>query len=333
MNNPCWQEELRESITDIDVLCRQLAIPHHSDTPTDYPLLVPRPFVRMMEKGNPNDPLLLQVLPQPSENMQTEGFCTDPLTERDDAVDGILNKYTGRSLLLTSPACGIHCRFCFRRYLRQTIAPTQWSTTQWSTMKWGAMQTGRMSGMLSESEEVILSGGDPLMLDDEELDGLLQSLLQRPNIRRIRIHSRLPIVLPSRLTPRLAEILTLPLPLYLVLHINHPRELSDAFLQRRELLHKPVVLSQSVLLRRINDDTQTLYCLFSRLIDARILPYYLHQLDRVSGTAHFEVSLQEGVRLMTELRHRLPGYAIPRYVCEVPGSGCKEMVVVGREAF
>jgi len=175
-------------------------------------------------------------------------------------------------------------------------------------------------------EEVILSGGDPLMLDDKALDHLLQSLLRLKHIRRIRIHSRLPVVLPNRLTPQLAELLTLPIPVYLVLHVNHPHELSGAFLEQRELLTKPVVMSQTVLLRNINDDAGTLYRLFRQLIDARIVPYYLHQLDRVTGAAHFEVPPERGVELLANLRNRLPGYAVPVYVREVGGKTCKEVI-------
>ena len=310
MNNPSWQDELRQSITNNDELCRILAIPSYS-VPTDYPLFVPRPFVGLMERGNPNDPLLLQVLPRPEENRTASGFSKDPLGEV--AKGGIaFNKYAGRTLVLASQECGIHCRFCFRRYrpkvdanVEALLAPIRNNTT---------------------IEEVILSGGDPLMLDDNALDRLLQSILQIKHVRRLRIHSRLPIVLPSRLTPTLADILTLPIPVYLVLHINHPNELSDEFLERRELLTKPIVMTQTVLLQKINDDVETLDRLFRRLIDARILPYYLHQLDRVEGAAHFEVPTELGVNILAELRTRLPGYAIPVYVREVCGKICKEVI-------
>ena len=307
--------DFRQSITDVDELCRILAIPLCS-VHTDYPLLVPRPFVNLMERGNPNDPLLLQVLPQVNEHHAVAGFSKDPLGEIADVQQcSTLNKYAGRTLLLASSACGIHCRFCFRRHFPKTtgdidtetlLAPIQHDTT---------------------IEEIILSGGDPLILDDEALDDLLQSILRIKHVRRIRIHSRLPIIMPDRLTTRLAEILTLPIPVYLVLHVNHSNELSDEFLERRELLMQPVVMAQTVLLRRINDDVETLYRLFRQLIDARILPYYLHQLDRVEGAAHFETAPEEGLRILAELRKRLPGYAIPAYVREVSGKACKEIIV------
>jgi len=314
MSHESWKNELRQSFTNVDELCQTLGLPPCADG-LDYPLLVPRPFVDLMERKNPNDPLLLQVLPQTEENQAIAGFSKDPLGEIADTCGGIvLNKYAGRSLLLVSQECCIHCRFCFRRHFPKT--PTL-----------PPIEAFLASIQNSRTEEVILSGGDPLMLDDEVLDQLLQSIVRLQHVRRIRIHSRLPIVLPSRLTPELAKVLTLPLPVYLVLHVNHPNELSEDFLERRELLVKPVLLSQTVLLRRINDDEETLYHLFHRLIDARMIPYYLHQLDQVAGAAHFEVAPEEGIRILSALRSRLPGYALPTYVREVAGTNCKEIVL------
>ena len=301
---------MNQPITDIDELCRILAIPS-SSVPTDYSLLVPRSFVDLMERGNPNDPLLLQVLPQSEEDQAACGFSEDPLGEI--AEGGIaFSKYAGRTLLLATQKCGIHCRFCFRRYLPKVEFSEE-----------TLLALIRKNDTI---EEVILSGGDPLMLEDDRLNYLLQSILQMNHIRRIRIHSRLPVVLPSRLTPKLAAILTLPIPVYVVLHVNHPNELGAEFLERRELLTKPVLMTQTVLLRRINDDVETLYHLFRRLIDARIVPYYLHQLDKVAGATHFEVPTEKGLQLLAELRARLPGYAIPKYVREVSRQICKTIV-------
>ena len=315
MSNTTWQHELYQSaITDVNELCRILSIPTCA-CPTDYPLFVPRPFVDLMERENPNDPLLLQVLPRSEENQTVPGFSKDPLNEIDDVKQNLaLNKYEGRTLFFASNKCGIHCRFCFRRHFPQ------------------------MSGKLGISqiqgdptiEEVILSGGDPLMLDDNTLDELIQRIAQINHVRRIRIHSRLPIVFPSRLTQKLAEILTIPKPVYLVLHINHPNELSNDFLERREHLTNAVVMAQMVLLRGINDNTETLYRLYSKLVDARILPYYLHQLDKVEGAAHFEAAPEVGIKILTELRERLPGYALPAYVREVPGKNCKEVMMTAK---
>ena len=320
MNDIPWQSVLRQSITSIDELCGILAIPRCSVC-VDYPLLVPRPFVDLLERGNPNDPLLLQVLPRPEENQPVTGFSKDPLGEI--AKGGLaFHRYDGRILLLVAQECGINCRFCFRRHRPKVNVG----------METPGMETSGVETLLAPIrhdttiEEVILSGGDPLILDDDALERLLQSILRIEHVRRIRIHSRLPIVLPNRLTPKLAEILTLPIPVYLVLHVNHPNELSDDFLKRRELLTKPVVMAQTVLLRQINDDTETLFRLFRRLIDARILPYYLHQLDRVEGAAHFEVLPAKGLEILAELRKRLPGYAVPVYVRETGGTTCKEVI-------
>jgi len=316
-------------ITDAGELCRILAIPPCS-VRTDYPLLVPRPFADLMERGNPHDPLLLQVLPSSAEAETVRGFSKDPLGEIADTRDRMtkgsvaLKKYTGRTLLLASQECGIHCRFCFRRHfqkeIQKKILPKAHNDTDIESLLASIRQdTG--------TEEVILSGGDPLMQSDDALDCLLQSMLPLKHIRRIRIHSRLPIVQPSRLTPALAEVLTLPLPVYLVLHVNHPNELSGEFLERRELLTKPILMAQTVLLRKVNDNTETLCRLFRRLIDARIVPYYLHQLDRVAGSAHFEVPAAEGLQILAQLRERLPGYALPVYVREVGGKNCKEVIL------
>jgi len=321
-------------ITNTNELCRILAIPSCS-VRTDYPLLVPRPFVDLMERGNPCDPLLLQVLPSSAEAEIVRGFSKDPLGEIADTRDHIaggsvaLKKYAGRTLLLASQECGIHCRFCFRRHFQKGIQKEILTKEPSKTRNNDINVESLLASIRQDTsiEEVILSGGDPLMLSDDALDCLLQSILPFKHVRRIRIHSRLPVVQPSRLTPKLAEILTLPLPVYLVLHINHPNELSDEFLERRESLTKPVLMTQTVLLRKVNDNTETLCRLFRRLIDARIVPYYLHQLDRVEGSAHFEVPTAEGLRILAELRERLPGYALPVYVREVSGKNCKEVIL------
>jgi EF-P beta-lysylation protein EpmB len=320
LTNYHWQKELGLAVRDVAELCRILQLPASTGITNNDPILVPRPLIDQMEKGNPNDPLLLQVLPRAEEKAEICGFSRNPLNEfseiptdisANSAPNRILKKYSGRSLLLVSNSCGIHCRFCFRRF-----SPPLGECRDFENV----LEPVRAD---STVEEIILSGGDPLTLNDCELRQLFQSLLKIPFLKRIRIHTRLPVVLPSRLTSELVEILSLPLPVYLVLHVNHPNELSDDFLARREMLKTPVILSQSVLLRGINDSADILVRLFERLIDHRIIPYYLHQLDRVHGAAHFEVSPEAGLCLMEQLRRRLPGYALPRYVREVPGQMCK----------
>ncbi|GHT10273.1 EF-P beta-lysylation protein EpmB [Planctomycetales bacterium] len=261
-----------------------------------------------MEIGNPNDPLLLQVLPQPEELLETAGFNRDPLDEAASFHSGTITKYPRRTLILASNACGIHCRFCFRRYLRQ-MEP----------------ETDTVLPNDPAIEEIILSGGDPLMLDDNELGNLCQRIVRLPNIKRLRIHSRLPVAEPSRMSDNLNTVLNLPIPVYLVLHINHTNELNDEFREYRRWLRSPILLSQTVLLQRINDNLETLDRLFTRLTDMGIVPYYLHQLDKIHGAAHFEVPLATGCQLVQQLRRRLSGYAVPQYVREIADSPCKEI--------
>jgi EF-P beta-lysylation protein EpmB len=312
-----WQIELSESFTDAAELCRYLNIPF-PNVQTEYPLLVPRSFVKRMQHGNPNDPLLLQVLPSPEENVATSGFSCDPLGEAANVQSScVLQKYPKRVLVLASDSCGVHCRFCFRRQLKRN-------------------RPNHLSSLLpfietldAPTEELILSGGDPLMLNNEALEKLIQQIIKLPNIKRLRIHSRLPVVLPSRMTEKLNAVLTLPkpIPVYLVLHVNHPNELDGEFAERRRLLVSPVLMSQTVLLRGINDHLETLEQLFTRLANLAIVPYYLHQLDKVQGAAHFEVPISSGCKLIAELRNRLPGYAVPRYVQEIEGLSGKMTLV------
>jgi EF-P beta-lysylation protein EpmB len=323
VTNINWKDELSQAVTNLPELCRILELPTDWENPSvlqEYPLFVPRSFAGKMAKGNPNDPLLLQILPRREELAIVSGFSRDPLHElSDDSSCGVLKKYAGRVLLLVSDSCGIHCRFCFRRFF-----PKQ---HRFNTQCSGNLET-LLAPVRSDNtiEEVILSGGDPLLLDDSGLERLLYYIVKISHVKRIRIHSRLPVVLPSRLTPELVKILSFPFPIYLVLHINHPNELSDDFLECREMLKVPVVLSQTVLLKGVNDNIDVLYRLFGRLINHRIIPYYLHQLDRVDGAAHFEVPPDEGFRLVEQLRNCLPGYAIPRYVREIPGMLSKQEI-------
>ena len=281
-----------------------------------YPLLVPESFVAKMEKGNPRDPLLLQVLPRPEELDKVEGFSDDPLQERTGVEHcPLLQKYEGRVLLLTTNQCAIHCRFCFRRNQPGTTAGT-------AGILPALMQTGSL-----RSQEVILSGGDPLTLSDDELSELLTAIQERPEVRRIRIHTRFPVVDPKRWTLPLLSMLQSDRKTVfsMVLHINHPREIDGEFAEAiTEAVNRGIpVFVQSVLLRDINDDFETLFELYEKLITLRMVPYYLHQLDRIAGAAHFEVDPERGLELMDRLYRSLPGYAVPRYVREVPGERSK----------
>lgn len=337
MTNVNWKNELSQAVTQTPELYRILGLPAEQDcqpVAEEYPLFVPRPFVGKMVKGNPNDPLLLQVLPRQEELATVSGFSRDPLHEFSNNTSScrVLKKYAGRALLLVSNDCGIHCRFCFRRFFPKL---NSFHKNHFNENPSGENYSDNFKTLLEpirsdhSIEEVILSGGDPLLLDDSELERLLYYIVKIPHVKRIRIHSRLPVILPNRLTPELIKILSFPFPVYLVLHVNHPNELGDDFWVRREELTVPVVLSQTVLLKGINDNPNVLYQLFDQLINHRIIPYYLHQLDRVHGAAHFEVSPDKGCRLMEQLRQHLSGYAIPRYVREIPGMASKQDVLLG----
>ncbi|MCS7237339.1 MAG: KamA family radical SAM protein [Thermoguttaceae bacterium] len=286
-----------------------------------FGLLVPEPFAQRIKPGDPYDPLLRQVLPTELETRSVPGFSHDPLQESAQAATGaILRKYPGRCLVLTTARCAIHCRFCFRRcrdYRGVLEEP-------------GLLAHGiDLIAKDSSIREVILSGGDPLVLDTAVLTEFLSELARIDHIKRVRIHSRVPIVLPQRVDEQLVNLFTsYRLPLFLVVHTNHPLELDDEVARAiRQLVSGGIpVLSQTVLLRGVNDKVEPLVELFERLLDLRVVPYYLHQLDRVQGAAHFEVSVEEGLKLVARLRESLPGYAVPRYVREVPGLKAKEIL-------
>jgi EF-P beta-lysylation protein EpmB len=314
-----WRKALADAIRTPAELCVALGLPDEIRERAEraargFPLLVPRGFVAKMRHGDPADPLLRQVLPVEAEHESTEGYSADPLVEVGSGpATGVLHKYPGRALLVTTGACAIHCRYCFRRHFPYGDGPKR--LADWEP----ALRA------LSEDEgihEVLLSGGDPLARRDSWLSALADRLAAIPHLRRLRIHTRLPIVLPERVDDALLEWLTgTRLTTYVVVHANHPNEIdrtTAAALGRLVDAGLPV-LNQSVLLQGVNDDVDILRELCERLIDIRVLPYYIHQLDRVSGAAHFEVAEERGRKLVEELARRLPGYAVPRYVREDAG--------------
>ncbi len=322
-----WRRELATAVRDPAELAELLGLPAESllgmaGAHRAFRLLVPRGFVARMERGNPADPLLRQVLPTASELApQPPGFVHDPLAEAAaQRAEGVLVKYRGRALLVTSGACAVHCRYCFRRhfpYAGENPRHNGWQST--------------LDAIAADPtlEEVILSGGDPLMLDDSELASLTTRLARIPHIRSLRIHTRLPVVLPERVDDNLlgwlAESL---LPVTMVLHANHPHEI-DAAVRNACLSLKANVrflLNQSVLLAGINDDTNALAKLSKVLFEAGVLPYYLHLPDPVEGTAHFDISQSRGKRLIDELRASLPGYLVPRLSRESPGAPNKIII-------
>jgi EF-P beta-lysylation protein EpmB len=286
-----------------------------------FRLLVPRGYAALMEMRNPDDPLLRQVLPVGEELVERPGFLRDPVADRAASkAAGLLQKYQGRALLITTGACAIHCRYCFRR---------NGLGAEWSILNDRAASALKRLAASPNVDEVILSGGDPLMLDDRTLSDLIARLEALPHVKRLRVHTRVPIVLPERITPALCDILARPrLRPVLVVHANHPRELTSevgaALARTRET--GATLLNQSVLLKGVNDHSEVLAELSRSLFENGVLPYYLHLLDRVTGAAHFEVGSPAASRLMEALRARLPGYLVPRLVREEPGRDAKTVL-------
>jgi len=320
-----WRELWRASITDAGELLRTVQLGHLAGRlpPGDagFALRVPRGFAARMRPGDPDDPLLLQVLPQLAELEQAPGYVADPvgdLAARE--AQGLLHKYEGRALLIASGSCAVNCRYCFRRhfpYGEEMAAAGQWRK---------ALDHLRQDASIAE---LILSGGDPLSLATPKLEELSRGLAALPQVTRLRIHTRLPVVLPERIDAAfLAWFAALPLQKVVVLHANHANEfdaaVDDACRRLREA--GATLLNQSVLLKNINDDADTLSELSERLFAAGVLPYYLHQLDRVQGSAHFEVDDARARALVEAIRGRLPGYLVPKLVREVGGDASKRPV-------
>jgi len=314
-----WKRSLADSVGSIDELLRLLrldraSLPALADTAGILPLRVPREYLARMRPGDPADPLLRQVLPLAKEGRAAAGFSADPLDEHAaQRTPGLLTKFPGRSLLVVSGACAVHCRYCFRRHYpyaevgdwRPAVAEVAADTT---------------------CAEVILSGGDPLTLDDGVLAGLAEALAEIPHLRRLRVHTRLPVVIPSRVDEALLSWLAgTRLQPVLVIHANHANEIDDQVGEAMTRLRATglTLLNQSVLLRGVNDTADALCGLSERLFEVGVLPYYLHCLDRVQGAAHFEVAEDEARALVAEVRGRLPGYLVPRLVREVVGAPCK----------
>lgn len=318
-----WQLALKTAIRSGVALCQRLELPSEfqaraSRAEQAFPVFAPLDYVAKMRRGDPHDPLLRQVLPLGDEVVAVDGFSTDPVGDEAARVSpGILQKYKGRVLVVATGACAIHCRYCFRRHFPYQDSPPL--DARWEALRGHVAEDASI-------EEVILSGGDPLTLGDDTLAELASRLASVPHLRRLRIHSRLPIVVPDRVTSELIAWMngTRLVPM-MVVHANHPRELDDSVGEALERLVDAgiPVLNQSVLLRGVNDDATALVELSRRLLDHRVLPYYLHQLDRVAGAGHFEVPVKRGLELMDQLRTELPGFAVPRYVQEVPGDAGK----------
>ena len=315
-----WRSDLNDAFRDCRTLIDHLGLDPDSlhTLNLNYPFLVPRAYAAKIKPEESEDPLLKQVLPTDQELELAKGFSSDPVGDEEaEIVPGLLKKYACRVLILTTSACAVHCRFCFRRVL---LKSTQ-SACQGQVLS----ALGHLE-KLTDVNEVILSGGDPLMLADETLGQILTALNALPHIRSIRIHTRIPTVLPSRIQMPLVELIaSSKKQIVLVSHVNHPQELgADTAWALDALRHAgAVLLNQSVLLRGVNDHASTLIQLSRALIRSGVVPYYLHQLDRVQGTHHFEVPVDQGVKIVQEMRAKCAGYLVPRYVREVPGEASK----------
>ena len=325
-----WRDQLRQAVRDPDDLIDLLELPEELRSGARmaaemFPLVVPQAFLSRIRRGDPDDPLLRQVLPIDAETGPTPaGFSSDPVGEEGASkAAGMLQKYHGRALLIVAGVCAVACRYCFRRHYPYDETPS--GLAEWQPAL-------KVIAESPDIEEIILSGGDPLMRSDEWLAELVAQLEAIPHVRRLRIHTRLPIVIPDRVTDGLLTLLSSTrFAPTVVVHANHPAEIDEACgaaLLRLVKAGVPV-LNQCVLLRGINDDVSALADLSRALLDVRVMPYYMSQLDPVAGAAHFEVSKERGLEIIAELRKQLPGFGVPRYVQEVIGAAHKVEVQSG----
>jgi len=320
-----WQKELSNVVTDPKELLELLSI-----DPTDYlqhfkarqlfPVRVPRPFINKMKQGDINDPLLKQVMPLHSEFVITDGFTTDPLEEHDTVAKGLLHKYKHRVLMIVKSGCAINCRYCFRRHFPyQDNSPNK--------AHWQEALT--YIAKHPEINEVIFSGGDPLMANDNHLTWLIEQIEAIPHVTRLRIHTRLPVVIPQRITPALVNMLkNSRLKATMVLHINHSNEIDEDLIAALEPLRAARIplFNQSVLLKGINDGAQILAALSEHLFDNGIQPYYLHMFDKVQGVAHFEVEEPAAIQIVKDTMAILPGFLMPKLVREIAGEANKTLI-------
>ncbi|MEW8043920.1 MAG: EF-P beta-lysylation protein EpmB [gamma proteobacterium symbiont of Phacoides pectinatus] len=320
---PEWQTALAQAFTEPEALFEYLGLdrsrlPSTLAASRRFRMKIPRSYAALMTRGDPGDPLLRQVLPSAEELLEVAGFCTDPVGDlATQEAPGLLHKYHGRALLITTGACAVNCRYCFRRHYPYAGA---------SAHRDGWRGALAYVAAHPEISEVILSGGDPLTLSDQRLGELCHGLGRIPHLHRLRIHTRLPVLLPGRITKDLLTlIMSTGLQTVMVLHVNHPREVTGELAGQMRLLGDAgiTLLNQSVLLRGVNDRAATLVELSEALFSAGILPYYLHLLDRVEGAAHFEVERSGAHAIHEALKARLPGYLVPRLVYEQVGAPSK----------
>ncbi len=317
-----WQDELKNTINTVGELLNWVGLPldqmpERLQAQADFAVRVPRPFAARMRHGDANDPLLQQVLPSPDELLAMPGFSHDPLSEQQSAVPGLLHKYRSRVLLITTGACAINCRYCFRRHF------------PYDDNRPGRQGLDAVTAYIEQHpdvNEVILSGGDPLAVPDRYLSDLIQRFEALPQLTRLRFHTRLPIVIPSRLTDEFVQRLGVSrLNSVMVLHSNHAQEIDDEVARSLRPLRDAGVtlLNQAVLLKGINDHASAQVALSERLFAVGVLPYYLHVLDKVHGAAHFFVDDDAARQLLREMLAALPGFLVPRLTREVAGAASK----------
>jgi len=316
-----WQALVKNSIRDIATLMSHLGLPEQPHF-SEFPILVPEPYLSRIEKENVNDPLLLQVLSSDLETIQVPGYSDQPLDENKfSPVSNLIQKYTGRVLIISSSRCAINCRYCFRRHF--PYEKSQLQEHQWDEI---------LNKINSDHSitEVILSGGDPLMLTDKTLGRIVSKIEALEHVKTLRIHTRMPMVIPQRINHQLLDwVKGTRLQIVLVNHINHEREIDSAVHEAMKLLQQAGVtlLNQSVLLKGVNDTERSLIKLSQKLFSVGILPYYIHMLDPVSGAAHFNVKQKTAVALIEKIKNQLPGYLVPKLVREVPGEGAKKVLL------
>lgn len=323
-----WQKELAAAFSDPAKLLDYLAIdpaPFRSSFAARklFPLRVPLPFVNRMEPGNPQDPLLMQVMTSRQEFVQVPGYTTDPLAEQATPLPGLLHKYDNRVLLMVRTGCAINCRYCFRRHF-----PYQDNSPNQS----GFSDVAQYIEQRSQINEIILSGGDPLMAKDQQLSALFTLLEPIKHLTRIRIHTRLPVVIPARITDQFIELCRQSrFNIVMVLHINHGNEIDHSVTDMAQQLKRAGVtlLNQAVLLKGVNDDAATQINLSEQLFNAGIMPYYLHLLDKVAGASHFDSAEATAIAMMREMHRQLPGFLVPKLVREIGGEAHKTPIDLG----
>lgn len=325
-NKDEWIFELTNVVTDLNALYQRLALDSSMlskamlDARKAFPLRVPSAFIDRMKKGDPSDPLLLQVICSADEMLEVDGYSADPLNEQNNDIPGLLHKYHNRALMMLKTGCAINCRYCFRRHF-----PYQENQSNKQNIN-AALNYIKCH---PELDEIILSGGDPLMAKDHEMAYLINELDKIAHIKRLRIHSRLVVTIPSRVTESLCQLFKQSrLQILLVTHINHPNEIDQRVTTSMQKLREinVTLLNQSVLLKNINDESAVLVELSNKLFNSGILPYYLHLLDKVKGAAHFFVDDKTAKKLMRELAQQVSGYLVPKLAREISGESSKRII-------